>query len=959
MKPIRYRIADRIADWYHGLRDGWAGIPDRDTAAQYITTPHRESLIRLAKEVFEHERFSYEQARGEAPRRIVAATARLDQLHAHQTEVERQLTEASKPLTAAEETWRRVGDVDQPERVVIQRRRTEHRRRANAVRRTLDSILDETGQVKAERARATEIDERALRDATSRVLAFHAHIHRRLDCYLRRLVRSHPDGAWASTYLIVPSFLPGWVGQVPDPQEPLTASAGTAEIPVREVDSPKPRLPASPIYLRDPETIFGSDQRKSHVVISAPGTSPKHFALTLAGDDQLRLRDFGYGHGPYRYGAQVRSALLRPGDHFDFADRRYYVLPGGRVLDDTPLGPVTLIVDDVWARTPRAGGWLRTSPDPERRTKALLTGMSFVQREDTLLAVLGPSGAGKSSLFNALIGDLMAERGSMHLAGLDMLARSPQISDKLGFVPQDIDLHATLTIRQLLKYSFHLRDPGTTFNRGKRIKKVSTTLGLHDKLNQVVATLSGGEKRRVSIAIELLSEPSLLILDEPTSGLDPGKDRELMRFLSAYATGADEADRSHDRPARTVIVSTHSTEHLEETVNEILIVADHGQPVFLGRADQVLSYAQADSWAALMVGIEPVRGKTSPHAADLAKRYQQGGEASEAHRAAADAKTRSSTRSRATGGRYQEHAEKVRRRSVRQFRRQLWTLIKRQATLLRVRGRRSGGKPSARSVFAALLPFLVAFVAAEVAALITPSSGLGSRPGGSAAIALSVLTTLAVLSGQALTYSDLVSDFPIIRREHRVGVLLPTVTLSRWLIYVAVAAIQAAIMTATFIAVGRRPGPGYSNVIWPPAELFVDLAALTIAAMSLGLLISALAERLEQAVAMITLASIAQIALNGVTAQLSPALNRFAFLFPDRWGLAAAASTVDLSKITLPPPRPADALWAHTAGQWQADLIALAILAVGYLTLATVVLQRRLRPQALPRRLSAAGRRRR
>ena len=81
--------------------------------------------------------------------------------------------------------------------------------------------------------------------------------------------------------------------------------------------------------------------------------------------------------------------------------------------------------------------------------------------------------------------------------------------------------------------------------------------------------------------------------------------------------------------------------------------------------------------------------------------------------------------------------------------------------------------------------------------------------------ALSVLTTLAVLSGQALTYGDLVSDFPIIHREHRTGAILPAVMLSKWLVYAAVAAIQAALMTGVFIWL--RPGPAYSNSLPPPA----------------------------------------------------------------------------------------------------------------------------------------------
>jgi ABC-type multidrug transport system ATPase subunit len=949
VKPIRYRIGDRIADWYHGLRDGWAGIPDRDTTAEYITTPHRESLIQLAMDVFERERLEYERERGDAPKRIAAATAKLDQLRAHQAEVERQLSEASRPLTADQERWRRIGDLQHPEQVVVQRRRTEHRRRANAIRVTLNSILAETGRVRAELDSAKEFDQRALQAATSRVRRFHSHTRRRLDCYLRRLIRSHPDGAWASTYLIIPSFLPGWIGQVPSPPEDPQTTAGP-EPPPPQPGARAPRVPASLIPLQDQETIFGSDLEKADVRITAAGTAPRHFALTRDGD-QLLLRDFGHGHGPYRFGKQVRSDLLKPNDYFDFADRRYYVMPGCRELEDTPLGPVTLIVDGLRATTAGSGGLVK-APKPPRE---LLSGMSFVQREDTLLAVLGPSGAGKSSLFSALIGDLIVDRGSLYLADIDMLGQSPQIRDMLGYVPQLIELHTALTVRQLLTYSFHLRDPGTSYNRNNAIDSVCAALDLRDQQNQLVSTLSGGQSRRVSIAIELLSQPALLILDEPTSGLDPGKDRAIMSFLRNYAT-----DRSRARPARTVIVSTHSTEHLRESVNEILILADHGQPIFLGRAEEALTHFDAQTWAELMTMLEPVDGRTNPAAAALAQKYQLSGRAAEAHEEAHRAAARLAGRPAAgkPGAIRSPSPQWVRWRSSRVFLRQLWTLIKRQVTLLRVRGRKNGPEPTLRAGLVALLPFLVGAAAAVLAAQITPHSGLSASRGSSASIALTVLTTLAVLSGQALTYGDLVADFPIIRREHRTGVLLPSVTLSKWLVYLAVAAIQAAIVTATFIVAGRRPGPAYSNVLWPPAELFIDLAALTIAAMSLGLLISALAAKLEQAVAMVTLTSITQIALNGLTAPLSPGLNIVAVLLPDRWGTAAAASSVDLDQITLPPPRPADALWQHTTGRWAVDLIALALLTLSYLALATLVLHRRLRPQApRPLRMKTARRR--
>jgi ABC transport system ATP-binding/permease protein len=260
VKPIRYPVGARFADWYHGLRDGRSGIPDRKTATGHITTPHREMLIRLAQDVFEHERLRFEQARGDAPERIVGATARLDQLYAHRTETERHLTEVSRPLSAEEELWRRIGDLDRSERVVIQRRRTEHRRRIATARLTLDSINAEIGRVEAELAAASETDRQARRAASIRVLRFHEYIHRRLDCYLRSLIRAHPDGAWVGTYLIVPSFLPGWITldvPEPPPPPPPTPTPPGEKADEEDEDGPKPvRI----IALNDPETKFGSAQ---------------------------------------------------------------------------------------------------------------------------------------------------------------------------------------------------------------------------------------------------------------------------------------------------------------------------------------------------------------------------------------------------------------------------------------------------------------------------------------------------------------------------------------------------------------------------------------------------------------------------------------------------------------------------------------------------------------------------
>ena len=116
--------------------------------------------------------------------------------------------------------------------------------------------------------------------------------------------------------------------------------------------TPEPKTPVL-IELNDPETKFGSTEVESNVVINAPGTAPLHFTLTREGTDRLRLREFGHGHGPYRYGQPVRrSELLKPGDYFDFNDHRYCVRDGCTELEVTPLDPVRLIVYGLWVGRP-------------------------------------------------------------------------------------------------------------------------------------------------------------------------------------------------------------------------------------------------------------------------------------------------------------------------------------------------------------------------------------------------------------------------------------------------------------------------------------------------------------------------------------------------------------------------------------------------------------------------------
>lgn len=913
LRPVRYGRWKRWADAYQGWRDGRAGIPQAPKSPGPVTTAHREALIRLAQDAFGREYVRYQTLSAPAHRTIMAERARLATakltLAAARAEIDRQAPD----LSPADETRRRFGEAHQHEAVVLRRRRREHRELRASLQERVRLAQREVGDIEAEMNRAIEEAKQHHKAAATRVGRIHEHIHRRLAIYRRALVRAHDQGAWVNAALSVDDpRMPGWALPAVlarDHPRPQSAPPPGGE-PVVQDDGLPPVPPASIIELRHTVTRFGSTDENTPdgtgFVRLSSLAAPWHFTLVKRAE-RLELTTREIAHGPFVAGAPVRTALLREGDYFDFGDFRYTMLDLDLLLRE-PLGHSSLVADRLNATT---------------GDKPRLTNMSFVQREGSLLAILGPSGAGKSSLCLALLGELQLDSGRLFFGKMSLATHSRQIRDQLGFVPQDTRLHMSLTIDQTLRYGFDLRSPANGM-REDRIREVLEQTDLKSRRHQLLCTLSGGELRRVSIALELLTRPPLLLLDEPTSGLDASMDREIMEILRQYA-----AQR------KTVLVVTHNTEHLG-TAGQIVVVVEGGAPVYSGSPRSIRKRLGFKVYADLMATLLD-KEKRAP----LAREYQRSGTPLEARREA------DLLQQQLDAG----HAppRKPGTQSLRNVRRQLGTLIARQTRILRARALKDN-RPSrwqrARNTVVVALPLIIAFGSALLASAVAGAPGLTAKPG-EGPTSLALLTTLCVLSGQALSYSDVVSEFEIIQREYRSGVRAIPVLTAKWLVNSAVAVMLAAVTTVGFDLLPDR-APQRSVLLAPSVDLFLGLAMLSVAAMTLGMLISALSSKLEHAVALVTATSIAQIALNGVTSDLSkPSLVSYlAAAFPDRWGLAATASSVDLRGIDLRASLVTnDALWTHTTGQWLTDMAALAFLCAIYFALAAWRLNSRLRPR--------------
>ena len=219
----------------------------------------------------------------------------------------------------------------------------------------------------------------------------------------------------------------------------------------------------------------------------------------------------------------------------------------------------------------------------------LLDAVSFSIAAGELVAIVGPSGAGKTTLLEAIAGVAPATTGSVRLDGIDLHDNPGTFRSVLGYVPQDDIIHADLSLQRTLHYSARLRLPSSTTGAevDDRVRDAIDAVGLTGQGDVRVGSLSGGQRKRASIAVELLTDPQVFFLDEPTSGLDPVTSAELIARLRQLA----------DRSA-TVVFTTHSAEDLA-VCDRIVFMTRGGRAGFVGTVDEAFERYGVSSVPAL------------------------------------------------------------------------------------------------------------------------------------------------------------------------------------------------------------------------------------------------------------------------------------------------------------------------------------------------------------------------
>ncbi|MFC8359873.1 FHA domain-containing protein [Streptomyces griseorubiginosus] len=614
--------------------------------------------------------------------------------------------------------------------------------------------------------------------------------------------------------------------------------------------------------------------------------SRHHAELRALPDGGYEIVDLGSHNGTYLNGRPVTSAPLGPGDIVGIGHSAF-CLVGDTLQEYVDTGEVSLDVQD-----------LTVAVDHGRKT--LLDHVSFPVGEKCLLAVVGPSGAGKSTLLNALTGQRPADHGTVLYDGRDLYRDYAELRQRIGLVPQDDILHAQLTVRSALSYAAELRFPQDTAKaeRRARVDEVIRELGLEQRAGQPVHSLSGGQRKRVSVALELLTKPSLLFLDEPTSGLDPGMDRSVMHMLRGLADDG-----------RTVIVVTHSVLSLD-VCDRLLVLAPGGRIAYYGPPEDALPYFGFTQWPEAFEAFE--RDQDRDWAGDFrlsAFRHQYVTEATAQPRTPRSEPViiAPPPRPRSRGA-------------------QLGTLIRRYAAAL-----------SADRTFLAImiaLPFVMGAMARALA---------GSRLTQDTAMnALLILCVGGVLTGAANAVRELVKERVIYQRERAVGLSRSAYLMSKVVVLGTITVVQAVVLTLVALLGVDLNAPGGEGVLMPPlVEITIAVALLAFTAMMLGLLVSALVRKEEVTMPLLVLLAIVQVVFCGALLKLHgvPGLEQLSWLVPSRWALGAMAGTIGLARI-VPGDLTGDPLFKHSAGVWLLNIGMLVVLSALFGHLVSRLLRR-------------------
>lgn len=595
------------------------------------------------------------------------------------------------------------------------------------------------------------------------------------------------------------------------------------------------------------------------VVLPSPNISRFHAQIQKVGQ-RYRVEDLRSSNGVFVNDAKVDGSLwLKPNDTVRIGQYRFVMGQDQLAHYDDSNG---LRVDVVGLNK-----WVRKDLN-------ILQNISVAFKPREFIVVVGQSGGGKSTFVDAVAGYRPATPPSkVYVNDIDIYQNFDAIRNEIGFVPQKDIIHMELTIYQALDYAAQLRMPGDTSaeERHKRVMEVLADLDLTHRKDVQISGLSGGQQKRVSIGVELLTKPGLFFLDEPTSGLDPGTETALMQLMRRLAD-----------QGRTIILITHATKNVM-LADKVIFLARGGYLAWFGPPDEALAYfdqhrSERDRRAGKIefdeiyaILDDPSKGK----APEWAQRYRESKAYQEYVVKALPGKltpegtpaVREPSRApaRAAGASTKQAS------ALKQF----MILSARNVKIL-TRDKFALGLMLATAPLVSLLDVVLAAVMGR--------DPFSFQDGDIARvmITLFLMTIYGVMVGGISQMREIVKEADIYRRERLVNLKIFPYVMSKVWVAALLAFYQAAAYTIVHYLAFKMPGGALEFV-----QIYITMTLATLAGMMLGLFASALAPNSSSAPLMVIILMLPQIVLGGALIPVPGFITSFT---STRWAFEALMS---------------------------------------------------------------------
>jgi len=655
------------------------------------------------------------------------------------------------------------------------------------------------------------------------------------------------------------------------------------------------------------------------VVLNHPQVSGHHAQLEQV-QGGYRIVDHGSTNHVYVNAQQVSSQLLKPGDEIRIGPFKL-TYTGTRLTQHDESNSIR--IDALHLK--KVG----------TKQTILINDISTAIPPRKFVALVGGSGAGKSTLMDALNGLRPAQQGAVLYNGQDYYHNLAAFSTQLGYVPQDDIIHRDLTVERALYYAAKMRLPGdfTQAQIKQRIDAVLEDVEMTFRRHLLVSKLSGGQRKRVSIALELLANPSVFFLDEPTSGLDPGLDRKMMFLLRKLA------DKGH-----TIVLVTHATNNIN-ACDYVCFLCQGGRLAYYGPPDEAKAFFGKTDFAEIYSALEPTednpnipaqaeeRFKASPDFQQYVMAPLQQGPAGRAN-----VQQTAEVKPPQRGNPWKQFSILSRRylELLKNDTGNLLILLLQapviglvllflaghgtfdRTSVVNCPSQMQPGIPPALTDFRGhcenlvrvlSLPGGIQFAAQHGGADAVLNESIMVGSGGDAQKILFIMAFAAILFGSINGAGSIVKEVAIYRRERAVNLGIMPYLLSK----IVVLGVLCLLQSAVLVLFVNFTAPLQRGVFLPPLlEIYITLSLTALAGLMVGLAVSAIAPNNDRALSFIPIIVIAQVIFSGIIFPLNNVVLKFlGIFFAASWAMAGMGTSMGLHSdklgaddcsYTQPPP---------------------------------------------------------